>query len=171
MSGNGSGAGDGATLWYRVRPSWRQAAGSPEAPDALTLAAYLDGALDETSAEAVETWMVLAPEGLDDIQAMRGILTAPPLDPPSRAIARAQAIVRARPVPPRAKSGWLSWIFAGPSGLLGPTVWAGALAAVLLASVSGFELGRAGVEHLASLDATVAEDVRLVMGRTAQDLL
>jgi anti-sigma factor RsiW len=171
MSGKGTGAGGGATLWYRARPMWREAAGAPAAPDALTLAAYLDGSLDETSAEAVETWMAVAPEGLADIQAIREILAAPPPDAPDHVIVRAQAIVRARPVPARAEAGWLRGILAGSAGLLGPAVWAGAVAAVLLASVSGFELGRVGIEHLASLDATVAEDVRLVMGRTTQDLL
>lgn len=171
MTGKGTGAGDGATLWYRARPSWRRAVSVPEAPDALTLAAYLDGALDEAAAEAVETWMALAPEGLDDIRAIRTIIAAPPRHAPGSAVARAQAIVRARPRPEAAQGGWLRRIFAGPSGLLGPTVWAGAAAAVLLASVSGFELGRVGIQHLASLDATVAEDVRLVMGRTGQDLL
>ncbi len=171
ISGKGTGAGDGATLWYRARPSWRRTAGTPEAPDALTLAAYLDGNLDEETAEAVETWMARTPEGLDDIQAIRGTLAAPPGEAPDHVIARAQAIVRARPAPQRAEAGWLNRIFAGPAGWLGPTAWAGATAAILLASVSGFELGRAGVEHLASLDATVAADVRLVMGRSAQDLL
>ncbi len=171
MTGKGTGAGDGATLWYRARPSWRRAAGVPEAPDDLTLAAYLDGALDEAAAEAVETWMALAPEGLNDIQAIRTIIAAPPLHAPGHAIARAQDIIRARPVQEPAQDGWLSRIFAGPAGNLRPTVWAGAAAAVLLASISGFELGRVGIEHLASLDATVAEDVRLVMGRTGQDLL
>ncbi len=174
-SEKGTDAADGATLWYRARPSWREATGVSEAPDALTLAAYLDGSLDELSAEAVETWMATAPEGLDDIQAIRATLAAPPLDAPDHVVARAQAIVHARPVSGPAlgpaEAGWLSRIFAGPAGLLGPAVWAGAAAAVLLASVSGFELGRVGVEHLASLDATVAEDVRLVMGRGGQDLL
>jgi len=172
MSGKGTGAGDGATLWHRARPAWRHAAGTVGAPDALILAAYLEGSLDEKAAEEVETWMALAPGGLDDIRAMRGDLAAPPLTAvPGHAVARAQAIVRARRGSTPAKAGWLRRIFSTPSGLLAPTVWAGAVAAVLLASVSGFELGRAGVEHLASLDATVAEDVRLVMGRATQDLL
>ena len=59
--------------------------------------------------------MAKAPEGLDDIQAIRGTLAAPPLDVPDRVVARAQAIVRARAVPARTEAGWLSRIFAGPN--------------------------------------------------------
>lgn len=167
MSEKGMDAGDGATLWYRIRAPWRAALGVPEAPDDLTLAAYLDGNLDKGATQALETWMAATPEGLESVLAARAALAAPPAEAPDRAIARARAIIHAGP----AEAGWLSRIFAGAAGLLGPAAWAGAAATVLVASVSGFELGRAGVEHLASLDATVAEDVRLVMGRSGQDLL
>ena len=109
--------------------SWRQTAAAPEAPDALTLAAYLDGALDETSSESVETWMAMAPEGLDDIQAIRDVLAAPARDAPDHVVARARAIVRSRPVPAPAEASWLRRIFSGAAGLPQPTVWAGAAAA------------------------------------------
>lgn len=174
MSEKGMDAGDGATLWYRIRAPWREALGVPEAPDDLTLAAYLDGNLDKGATQALETWMAATPEGLESVLAARAALAAPPAEAPDRAIARARAIIHAGGVhagPAEAGTDWLSRIFAGAAGLLGPAAWAGAAATVLVASVSGFELGRAGVEHLASLDATVAEDVRLVMGRSGQDLL
>jgi hypothetical protein len=44
----------------------------------LTLAAYAEGRLSETEAEAVEAWLAVEPEGLDDIIAAREINQRPP---------------------------------------------------------------------------------------------
>jgi anti-sigma factor RsiW len=173
------GGGSGADLWRKARGPVRAALGdsaAPDAmsPDAMTLAAYLDGALDEVEAAPIEAWLARDPEALDDLIAARQILAEAPGPVPAGVAARAQDIVRAR-VPRAAVSGGsgfgLSALFGGLDGLLRPAVWAGAAALLVLASVSGFELGRAGVEHLASLDATVSQDLLLVMGRTGTDLL
>ncbi len=171
-------ARDGAALWARARAPWRESVaksgdspGEPHPePDALTLAAYLDGTLDEAGAAAIETWMAASPEGLDSVLSARAALAEGPAEVPSHVIARAADIVRRRPGS-AARSPLGSALFGWFGGLLRPAAWAGAVAAVLLASVSGFELGRAGVEHLTSLDAAVSQDVRLVMGRTGSDLL
>ncbi len=174
MTENGPVAEKGATLWYRARAPWRAAVGVPEAPDDLTLAAYLDGTLDEAAAEAVDVWMAAVPEGLDSVVAARaGLADAPEASPGAvraRVIARAQAIVHPGQTQGAAPRRW-GGMFGGLMEHLRPMVWAGAAAAVLLASVSGFELGRVGVEHMTSMDAAVAQDVRMVMGQAGQDLL
>jgi hypothetical protein len=75
---------------------------------------------------------------------------------------------------PKAGSGWAGWgagLAGAWAGVVRPAAWAGVAAALLLASVSGFELGRTGVEHLAALDQAVSQDVRLIMGRTDNELL
>ena len=48
---------DGAGLWARARDGWRDSTAAPEAPDSLTLAAYLDGTLEAAARERVEAWM------------------------------------------------------------------------------------------------------------------
>lgn len=169
----------GADLWRKARGPVHAALGDSSAPDAMTpdamtLAAYLEGTLDEDQDAPVEVWLARNPEALDDLIAAREALTEAPGPVPAGIAARAQDIVRAR-VPQAAAAGGagfgLSALFGGLNGLLRPAVWAGAAALLVLASVSGFELGRAGVEHLASVDATVSRDLLLVMGRTGTDLL
>jgi hypothetical protein len=172
--GGGRGADRGADLWRKARGPIRAALGDSPAPDAMTLAAYLDGTLDEAGVAPVEAWLARDPEALDGLIATRAILAEAPGPVPAGVTTRAQDIVRAR-VPRAAVSGEagfrLGALFGGLDGLLRPAVWAGAGALLVLASVSGFELGRAGVEHLASLDAAVSQDLLLVMGRTGTDLL
>jgi len=161
---------EGAALWARARDPWRKGVAAPAEPDPLTLAAYLEGRLDEAAAAPVEAWMVADPEALDSVLSARAALAEAPPEVPRHVTARARHIVcgRAGRVTPSRSGGAL---FGWFTGILRPAVWAGATAAVLLASVSGFELGRAGVENLAALDAAVAADVRLVMGPSGPELL
>lgn len=161
---------EGAALWARARGSWREGVAASAEPDPMTLAAYLEGRLDEAAAAPVEAWMAADPEALDSVLSARAALAETPPEVPRHVAARARDIVRGRTGrATRAGAGGalLGWF----TGVLRPAVWAGATAAVLLASVSGFELGRAGVENLAALDAAVAADVRLVMGPSGPELL
>lgn len=75
MDSKGAGSTD-RRLWQR----WRALGGTPWAaePDALSLAAYAEGRLSEAEAEAVEAWLAVAPDGLDDIVAARAFDQRPP---------------------------------------------------------------------------------------------
>ena len=179
---------DGAALWRRAREGWHAAAETEAEPDALSVAAYLEGRLDETGAEAVETWMAAEPEALKSVLSARAVLAEAP-DPkthpvPESMIARAQGVVRGRSSRGQARgqirgqtrgqtwgSTWADALLGGLDGLLRPAAWAGAATVLLLVSVSGFELGRAGAEYRASLDAAVARDLHLVMVPSGQNLL
>ena len=158
----------GAALWRRARDPWLDAVGAVEAPDETTLAAYLDGRLDEAAAAGVEAWMAAVPEALDNVLGARAALAETPGRAPAHVVARARGAVRGRSARGTGRAGSL---FGAFTGLLRPAAWAGAAAALSLAAVSGFELGRTGVEHLAALDAAVSQDVRLIMGRAGQELL
>ena len=117
---------------------WRAAAGSDaprDALDALTLAAYAEGRLDEAAAERVEAALAADPELLDTLLALRApaeaalpsqelIRAAQALVPPAEAVVVpfARPAAAARPL-----KAWLAW---------------GALAAsLLLVSTAGFGVG------------------------------
>jgi anti-sigma factor RsiW len=114
---------------------WRDATPAPALPDALTLAAYAEGRLDDAAIEAVEAALAADPELIETLLALR----APAQTETASAvlIRSAQALVRAEPIvvpfpsrkaaAPRPVKAWLAW---------------GAVAAsLLLVSVAGFNLG------------------------------
>jgi anti-sigma factor RsiW len=120
-----------AARWLAVRDT------APATPDALTLAAYAEGRLDDAAAEAVEAALAADPDLLDTLLALR----APPeIESASAAlILSAQSLVRAEPVvvpfpsrkpaPSHPVKAWFAW---------------GAVAAsLLLVSVAGFNMGLA----------------------------
>lgn len=133
---------------------WRSARAidrAPDRPDALTLAAYAEGRLDEAAAEAVEAALAADPELLDTLLALRA-----PIEPEVASVAlirSAQSLGRGEPVvvpfpaprpgaaAPRPVKAWLAW---------------GAVAAsLLLVSAAGFDLGLK-TEH--TINATAAID-------------
>ena len=99
-------ATDGAGLWARARAGWRDAVAAPEAPDPLTLAAYLDGTLEEATQERVEAWMATSSEALDLVMALRE--AGAPEAVPESLLTRAQGLVRERPGAARAGLGAVS---------------------------------------------------------------
>ncbi len=144
---------EGAALWRRFSEGRSLAA---EAPDALTLAAYLDGALDETEVARLEAWLAADPALLDEMLALRQSLDTAPASAPAAVVARARALRREqneplRRVAPAARSagagqpGWLARLF-GP--WLRPAVPAFATLAVAIACAGAFELGRYQAEQL-----------------------
>lgn len=152
---------EGAALWRRFSEGRSPAA---EAPDALTLAAYLDGALDETEVARLEAWLAADPALLDEMLALRQSLDTAPASAPAAVVARARALrpeqnealrreqnEPLRPVAPAARSagagqpGWLARLF-GP--WLRPAVPAFATLAVAIACAGAFELGRYQAEQL-----------------------
>ncbi len=144
---------EGAALWRRFSEGRSPAA---EAPDALTLAAYLDGALDQTAAARLEARLAADPALLDEMLALRQSLDTAPASAPAAVVARARALRREqneplRRVAPAARSagagqpGWLERLF-GP--WLRPAVPAFATLAVAIACAGAFELGRYQAEQL-----------------------
>ncbi len=144
---------EGAALWRRFSEGRSPAA---EAPDALTLAAYLDGALDQTAAARLEARLAADPALLDEMLALRQSLDTAPASAPAAVVARARALRREqneplRRVAPAARSagagqpGWLARLF-GP--WLRPAVPAFATLAVAIACAGAFELGRYQAEQL-----------------------
>ncbi len=144
---------EGAALWRRFSEGRSLAA---EAPDALTLAAYLDGALDQTAAARLEARLAADPALLDEMLALRQSLDTAPASAPAAVVARARALRREqneplRRVAPAARSagagqpGWLARLF-GP--WLRPAVPAFATLAVAIACAGAFELGRYQAEQL-----------------------
>jgi anti-sigma factor RsiW len=114
---------------------WRAAvdAAAPP-PDAMILAAYAEGRLDDAAAEQVEAALAADPELLDTLLALRA--PAETALPSPALIRSTQALVAADPVvvpfirraaPARGLNAWLAW---------------GAVAAsLLLVSLAGFDLG------------------------------
>jgi hypothetical protein len=104
-------------LWDRARAAWRGAAATEPAvadPDALTLAAYLEGGLGEAERARVEAWMAGSDAALDLA------LTAREAD----------------------RTGWLAWtgaLFARPWH---PAMSGLAAGLFLMACAGSFELGR-----------------------------
>lgn len=160
-----------AALWRRTRVAWTASGPGAEPPDLTMLAAYLDGTLDPEGEAPVEAWLAGSPEGLDLVLAARAAQDGATMAVPQRVLSRARALVRAGPPAASAGRGAGARAQGGLGRWLQPAAWVGIAAAVLLASVSGFELGRAGVQHLVSLDAAMADDLRLLTGRSAEDLL
>lgn len=152
--------------WRRWRATLR---GAPPV-DAVSLAAYAEGRLDETAAEAVEAWLAEHPEALEDIVAARMAELPVPTAVPERHIARAASLVAAPaaeivPFPVTLVVRRRSWREAA--------AW-GAIAASLLAtSMFGFELGNSTYANLmrqpAAAESTAHELLDPFTGLFAED--
>ena len=144
---------DGADLWERLA----RAASAPEpAPDINPnlLAAYVDGTATPDEIERVERAMT-ADRNL--VETVRDLRAAEPADPPEAVTARIQTALAAQAAaegraPRPAGTQWGLWFRA-----------AAAAAAILLASLAGYELGegtsRAQGETEAALASQVAMDL------------
>ncbi len=167
--GNGGNARDGAGLWTRARPGWRAAESeaSREVPDTLVLAAYLDGALNETERADIEAWMAASPEAQDLMIAVREALieetpmaapAAAPVAAPASLVSRAQGLVRAPVREPTGLGVWLRGTIGFEPEAWRPLAWAGVAAALLVVSAGGFELGRLGTERLVLVQSAALVD-------------
>ncbi len=162
----------GAELWDRARAGWRETAPRPEAPDSMTLAAYLDGTLDEAALARVEAWMAASPEALERVISARSAQAAVPEAAPDGLMSRAQGLVRAPPRAARAGLGaWLSGLIGLQVAAWRPVAWAGVTAALLVVSTGGFELGRLGALHLAPVQTAAVDDLGFGLGDSADELL
>ena len=133
---------DSAALWARAAESLAVPAGARL--DDLTLAAYLDGRLDEAGRDRVEGLLAADPLALERFLAADGALGATQALPPAL-LARATRLV---PESAENHFGFIGRLFGGRDGRgffrLRPGLVAASLAALLLVSVAGFELGRFG---------------------------
>lgn len=131
---------DGALLWRRAAP----ALPAGERPDELVLAAYLDGRLDEAARDRVEAALAADDRALEVMLAADAALGATQA-PPAGLLARAGRLV---PAGAENRFGFIGRLFGGRDRAGGfrlrPGLLAASLAALLLASVAGFELGRFG---------------------------
>jgi anti-sigma factor RsiW len=138
----------------------------------LTIAAYLDGTLDETTAERVEAWMAVSTEALDLVIAAREAQAAAPEAAPDSLVSRARGLVRD---PPRTtRGGFGAWL----RGLAGfqveawrPVAWAGVTAALLVVSTGGFELGRLGALQMVEAQTASIDDFGFGLSEPTDDLL
>ena len=133
---------DGAALWASAANHFAVPAG--ERLDDLTLAAYLDGRLDEAGRDRVEGLLAADPLALERFLTADAALGATQALTPAL-LARAQRLV---PESAENHFGFLGRLFGGRDRSGGfrrrPSLLAAALAAILLVSVAGFELGRFG---------------------------
>jgi anti-sigma factor RsiW len=133
---------DGAALWASAAQRFAAPAGEPL--DELTLAAYLDGRLDQVGRDRVEGLLAADPLALERFLAADAAVGATQALPPAL-LARAQRLV---PADAENRFGFLGRLLGGRdrSGgfRLRPSLLAASLAAILLVSVVGFELGRFG---------------------------
>jgi hypothetical protein len=159
-----------AELWHRLREEARVSApeeGSQEMPDAMVLAAYLDGTLDER--ERVEAWLAAAPEGLDLLLAAREALAEPSAAAPEALVRRASALV---PDPPgRGLAAWLGGLFAPAGPLWQPLGWSGAAVGILLACVVGFQLGQTGYVSSVTLEQLASAEAGFVFDPAEEEIL
>lgn len=153
-----------AAVWRRAKDEMGQGGmahgemalnGSLSRPDALTLAAFLEGHAGEAERREVKAWLAADAEAPALLQALRSPVEAEAV--PETVLTRAQDIVR-----PAAKrkpgGGWLSGLggfFAG-AGLQ----WAAVAVVMLVVAASGFEIGRSGGAALAegSTSASLSSD-------------
>lgn len=168
---------EGAALWAAAREAWRRAEadGRPaptDEPDAMTLAAYLDGRLGPGEAARVEAWMAASEAGLDLVLGARNVT---PEAVPARLTGRAQGLVGAADRAPRRAGGPLARLFArlgdAFAGALRPAGWAATAAAVLLLAAGAFELGRFGTQEIAAVQSLLGEEIAATLPQTGDDFL
>ncbi len=147
---------EAAGLWHKAREDRTEMS---EAPEALLLAAYLDGRLGEAEAARLEARLAGDAELLDEMLALRRGLAAGPEAAPAALVARAQALRPAARVAVAEGPSWLARFLGEFGGVwLRPAVPAFAGLALLLASAGAFELGRFQAGQLnAPQSAEVAE--------------
>lgn len=159
---------EGAALWRRARPhlarDWQPVA-EDEAPDALHLAAYLDGRLHEDEAARLEARLAVEPALLGELLALREAVAAAAAGPEAApapelapvlagVVQRAQALRAGAAVAPAASAPRLSLAERLFGFSLRPAVPALAGLALLLACAGAFELGR---YQAAQLDTQFAD--------------
>ncbi|MBB3064830.1 hypothetical protein [Limibacillus halophilus] len=154
---------EGAALWLAAKEAWREpkqdgSQEQTESLDPLTVAAYLDGALEGDELEAVEGVLARNPALLEEVLALSAL--EPEAAPVSLTL-RAQGLVRAPSIDEAPVKGGMARRFMGwfdPSRWTQTAAWASVAAAMLLAWGLAFELGFSGLEAVAAVDELAARD-------------
>ena len=128
-------------FWRRWRAT---SAGAPTA-DAVLLAAYAEGRLDETAAEPVEAWLADHPEALEDIVAARQAALASPAAAAEGHIARAAALVA---TPSATIVPFPVALAARRRGWRDAAAWGAVAASLLVTSTFGFAIGSSAYASL-----------------------
>lgn len=155
---------EAAALWREAKEVWRSEEQEAEPLGFMTLAAYLDGSLPEEERALLEARIARDPALLEELAAFGGL---DPQEPPAGLILRAQGLVREAPRPEKVKSGGLSGLFSG--SFLQPLGWGSAFAALLVACLLSFELGRSALA--AADEITTAEQAESSPFDLSGDLL
>ncbi len=163
---------EGAALWRQAREG-RAAVTESEAPDALWLAAYLDGSLAEDEAARLEARLAADPALLGELLALRETLAVGGADAgavPAGVVARAQAL---RPVqkPARATAGRTSWADHLFGAWLRPAVSAAAVVMLAVACVGAFELGRYQGEQMDTAQSAEVTESDVPVDLLLEDLI
>lgn len=149
---------EGAALWRAARQGWHAPGDGPAltdgAPDALLLAAYLDGGLGEDEAARLEARLAGEPELLDELLALRDGLAAGAEPAPASVIARARTVYPERPALKLVETSAPSLLERLFGLWLRPAVPAVAVVALLLACAGAFELGRYQANQFGSATQT-----------------
>lgn len=137
MDNTGAGFKD-RRLWQR----WKALDGKPRAaePDALLLAAYAEGRLSESESEAVEAWLAVAPEALDDIVAARALEQRPPQLTYQHILTNACDLVSGATEAP-ATAAILPFRRRVPAQWRTALAWSSIAASIACASLVGFSMG------------------------------
>lgn len=141
-------------LWRR----WRQvAAGNAATPDALDLAAYAEGRLDEAEAMAIETWLAAHPEILADVQMARVLAPAPSDTSHAAIVAKACALVTGSRLTP-ANSNVVP-LHRGMAAWRSALAWSSVAASLVAASLVGFTMGSEAYQRLAQTQVQPSDNV------------
>lgn len=146
-------------LWQKARNGWTGGSEAADDVDPLLLAAYLDGRLDAEEGAALEARLAADPMALDLMAASREALAAGPAEAvPETLLRRAEGLVRPAPVMPR--KGLLAGL-AAAIWVPNQAAWAGFAVALLVASVTGFELGQTSLDNAATVASVLGREVTL----------
>jgi anti-sigma factor RsiW len=131
------------------RALWRQYAArarNPQTPqvDANTLAAYLDGSAEPNEVELVEARMAVDPAFVDQVMALRQMADLESTPAPTAVLSRAKGLTRRHIWRPRMR-------------------WAAAAAAVMLASLAGYNVGHGTVHAHQRAQSVVSSRAPLEM--------
>ncbi len=136
-------------LWRRWRDTTDLTAAEP---DALALAAYAEGRLDEAAAEAVELWLAEHPESIGDIVAARAIGQRPPRLVFNNIVAHASELVPG-------SENVVAFRRPAVSSWRNALAWASIAASLVLVSFGGFSMGSSAYANLSGTSVSDGSSV------------
>jgi anti-sigma factor RsiW len=153
MDTKGAGSKD-RRLWQR----WQALGGKSRVaePDSLSLAAYAEGRLDEAQAEAVEAWLAISPEALNDVIAARAVNQRPPRLVYEHVLSQACDLVHGSSAEDAAAAKILPFRRRLPQWRTA-LAWSSIAASLLCASMVGFSMGSDAYANLSGTQAAAVD--------------